>query len=379
MKNNKNKHMKKFILMFVGFCLMSHSSLIGQNYIKAENLKWNEITLNEKHWQFEDSFEIIDLNNDSSIKIEGKSVSKIKLKGNFSVKIKFKDASWPTILFNKNDSATYEEVYLRIFRSGMPEAIQYIPVLKGFAPWRIYGFEQAVAKYNSGWNTCRVDVVNGSAYVFINDEKEPSLTMKQLRHNAEGGYVGFGTLYGSATISYFKYAKIDSEIKINLPKDKEIISEWKVSQAFSLSQEALNIGQSLEKFSYPKEKKLNTVLWEDIKTEYDGILNISKYRENKDSKGNANYIYAKSIISTETEKTVKLTFGYCDFAVIYLNGEFVYSGFIPLKSKNDFLRAKMDNQIQLDLISGENELLIISSGYDNRKEDGGWGIFAKIE
>jgi hypothetical protein len=372
--------MKKLILMITSFCLIGHSSLIGQNYIKTENLKWNEITLNEKYWEFEDSFEIITPNNNPSIKIEGKAVSKIKLEGNFSVEIRFKDASWPAIFFNRNDSASYEEVYLRIFRSGMPEAIQYIPVLKGFAPWRIYGFEQAVAEYNPGWNTLRVDVVNGSAYIFINNEKDPSLTVKQLRHDTEGGYVGFGTLYRSATISYFKYAKIDSEIKINLQKDKGIISEWKVSQAFSLSsQEAVNIGKSLEKFIYPREKKLNTVLWEDIKTEYDGILNISKYRENKDSKGNANYIYAKSIISTEAEKTVKLTFGYCDFAVIYLNGEFVYSGFIPLKNKNDFLRAKMDNQIQLNLIPGENELLIISSGYDNRKEDGGWGIFAKIK
>ncbi len=371
--------MKKFILVLTGFCLIGHSSLMGQNYIKTENLKWNEITLNEKHWQFEDSFEIIDPNNDPSIKIEGKAVSKIKLEGNFSIEIRFKDASWPTVFFNKNDSTTYEEVYLRIFNSGMPEAIQYIPVLKGFAPWRVYGFEQAAAEYNSGWNTCRVDVVNGSAYVFINNEKDPSLTVKQLRLDTDGGYVGFGTLYRSATISYFKYAKIDSEIKISLPEDKGIISEWEVSQAFSLSQEAVNIGRSLEKFSYPKEKKLNTVLWEDIKTEYDGILNISKYRENKDSTGNANYVYAKSMIATETEKTVELTFGYCDFVAIYLNGQFVYSGFIPLKSKNGFLRGKMDNQIQLDLISGENELLIISSGYDNLKEDGGWAIFAKIE
>ena len=66
-------------------------------------------------------------------------------------------------------------------------------------------------------------------------------------------------------------------------------------------------------------------------------------------------------------------------AAVYLNGEFVYSGFIPLKGKDAFVRLKKNNRIQLNLIPGENELLIISSGYDNDNEDGGWGIFAKIE
>ena len=81
--------------------------------------------------------------------------------------------------------------------------------------------------------------------------------MKKLRHNTKGGYFGFGTLYGSVTLSYFKYAKIESKIKYNLPKANGVISEWEVSQAFSLSKETVNIGQSLEKFSYPKEKKLH--------------------------------------------------------------------------------------------------------------------------
>ena len=65
--------MKKFKLIIVGFCLIGHPSLLGQNYIKTENLKWNEIALNEKYWQFEDSIEIIDPNNNPSIKIEGRS------------------------------------------------------------------------------------------------------------------------------------------------------------------------------------------------------------------------------------------------------------------------------------------------------------------
>lgn len=371
--------MKKFVLIIIGFCLTGQLSLMGQNYIKAENLEWNEIILNEKNWQFEESFEIIDTVNNPSIKFKGKAVSKIKFEGNFTVEIRFKNASWPAIFLNIMDSANYEEIYFRIFRSGKPEAIQYVPVTRKFTPWRIYGFEQAAAEYNPGWNTLRIDVINGSAYVFINDEKEPSYTVKQLRNNMDGGYFGFGALSGFATISYFRYAKIDSEIKYKLPKDEGIISEWKVSQAFGLSQEAANIGESLEKFSYPKDTKLSTIIWEDLKTDYDGILNISIYRENKDSTGNANYIYAKSMISTETEKTVKLTFGYCDLAAVYLNGEFVYSGFIPLKGKDGFVRLNKDNQIQLNLIPGENELLIISSGYDNYKEDGGWGIFAKIE
>jgi hypothetical protein len=365
--------------MFAGFCLIGHSSLIGQHYTKTENLKWNEITFNEKNWYFEENFEIINTENNPSINIKGKATSKIKIEGNYSVEIRFKDASWPAIFFNKVDSENYEKIYLRIFRSGKPEAIQYVPVMKKFTPWRIYGFEQAAAEYNPDWNTFRIDVVNGSAYVFINDQEDPSYTVKQVRNKMNGGYVGFGALYGSATISHFKYAKIDSEIKYTLPKDEGIISEWKVSQAFSLSQEASNIGESLEKFSYPKDKILNTVLWEDLKTDYDGILNVSRYRENKDSTGNANYIYAKSLISTELGKKVKLTFGYCDLAAVYLNGELVYSGFIPLKGKDTFVRLKKNNRILLDLIPGENELLIISSGYDYYKENGGWGIYAKIE
>ena len=61
-----------------------------------------------------------------------------------------------------SEAANYEEVYLRQHKSGLPDAIQYTPVLRTGRNWQIYngpGFTGAVEIPKDRWFHLRLEVI----------------------------------------------------------------------------------------------------------------------------------------------------------------------------------------------------------------------------
>ena len=89
-----------------------------------------------------------------------------------------------------DDGANGEWVYLRQHKSGLPDAIQYTPVLNTGANWQIYngpGFTAAVDIPKDVWFHLRVEVTGAQAKLYVKDMDHPALVMNDLKSGVQQG------------------------------------------------------------------------------------------------------------------------------------------------------------------------------------------------
>src|SRR5678816_2158855 len=97
------------------------------------------------------------------------------------------------------DGATAEWVYLRQHKSGLPDAMQYSPVLKTGLNWQIYngtGFTGAVDIPQAAWFHVRLEVTGAQARLFVKDMEKPALVMDDLKSGIQKGQVALAVLIG---------------------------------------------------------------------------------------------------------------------------------------------------------------------------------------
>jgi hypothetical protein len=94
-----------------------------------------------------------------------------------------RDRSFSGIIFHLDEeNMHYNEVYYRNHKSGFPDALQYTPVFYEFNNWQLYPEHQkAIQLKKSGWNHLKIEVINGTMKVYVNDNKEPSMEVLQLK------------------------------------------------------------------------------------------------------------------------------------------------------------------------------------------------------
>jgi hypothetical protein len=98
--------------------------------------------------------------------------------------------------------ANYEEVYLRQHKSGLPDAMQYTPVLNTGRNWQIYngpGFTGAVDIPKGVWFHLRLEVVGAQAKLYVKDmdRDKPALVMNDLKSGVQKGQVALYVLTGA--------------------------------------------------------------------------------------------------------------------------------------------------------------------------------------
>src|SRR5215469_7829362 len=74
--------------------------------------------------------------------------------------------------------ANYEEVYLRQHKSGLPDAMQYTPVLNTGRNWQLFngpGFTGAVDIPRDVWFHLRLEVTGAQARLYVKDMDKPAL------------------------------------------------------------------------------------------------------------------------------------------------------------------------------------------------------------
>ena len=367
--------MKKIKITHIVICLLYSYPLYAQSYNPPAQLDWHNVPLTDAHWDFQRSFESITVEDSQAIKMRGLAISRFALDKNFALEMVARDSHWGCLMFHVHDVNTFEHVYFRTPSSGNGEALQYSPTVRGINPWRLYESEQAAAVYNPGWNTFRIDVINGSAYVFVNNGPQPVHIVPKLRLPKSGQRIGFGALFGTVTVKQLRYAKIVSDAVMSpLPGEKGLIESWQISQAFNLLDADNDFSKALMNYSYPRQPRIDSIHWTPVQSEYDGVLNLMNYHPPTNEQGWAHCVYAKTNVSTPTAVTKKLAFGYCDLATVFLNGKLIYSGFQPLRDQKHYFRMKQVEAIDLPLEAGDNELLVITSG----DAVSGWGILGKI-
>ena len=286
-----------------------------------------------------------------------------------------------------NDGADAEWIYLRQHKSGLPDAMQYTPVLNTGLNWQIYngpGFTAAMDIPRNEWFHMRLVVTGAQAKFYARDMEKPALVMDDLKSGVQKGQVALAVLTGATYFSNFEIRTTDeAPWQRHLPPmPAGTLTNWKISTSFdALSR---NLEQPLT------TEETNTIKWQEVKAEAPGFVVLYRYREaphprvtfaNDFSKRlepqpGMKVLYARTNIESDQEQVKKLYLGYSDDVSVFLNGKILYRGRSAQNFRDPgFLGiVNADNDIvYLPLKKGSNELLLAVS-----ELGGGWGFIGRL-
>ena len=380
-----NKCSLKFLVPTLTVFLFSVTSILGQPQtppIHVDSLTWDlqgQVNITEHHGRkcfamnggeailknFELRDGVIDVDAEAT---EGRGFFGIEFRAN-------------------NDSGKSEFVYLRPHKSGLPDAIQYTPILGGGFNWQIYngtGFTGAVDIPKDEWFHIRLEVSGAQAKLYVTDMEKPVLVMDDLKSGVQKGQIGFAVLLGKTYFSNFKIRSTpDAAWERHLPSmEQNIITNWSISPSYDA------LAHNLESSLKPSEE--DTINWRDVKAEPPGFVVLYRYYEaphlrvsfaNDFSKRlepqpGMKVVYAKTIIHSDKEETKKLYIGYSDDVSVFLNGKILFRGRSAQYFRDPGFLGIVNPEndaVYLPLKQGNNELMLAVS-----ELGGGWGFICRL-
>jgi hypothetical protein len=174
------------------------------------------------------------------------------------------------------DGANAEWIYLRQHKSGLPDAMQYTPVLNTGANWQIYngpGFTGAVDIPRDVWFHLRLEMVGAQAKFYVKDMDKPALVMNDLKSGVQKGQVALHVLTGATYFSNFEIRTTpDAAWERRLPPmPPGTVTRWSLSPSYDA------LARNLELPLTPSES--DAIRWQDVEAEPPGFVVIYRYRE----------------------------------------------------------------------------------------------------
>jgi hypothetical protein len=286
-----------------------------------------------------------------------------------------------------NDGANAEWIYLRQHKSGLPDALQYTPVLNTGLNWQIYngpGFTGAMDIPKDVWFHLRLEVVGAQAKLYVNDLDKPALVMDDLKSGVQKGQVALAVLTGATYFANFAIQLTpDAAWERRLPpRASGTLTKWSLSPAFDA------LERNLEKPVPASESE--AMRWQDVEAEPPGLVVINRYRESPhprvsfandfskrlDPQPGMKVVYARTRIDSDRDQVKKLYIGYSDDVSVFLNGQILFRG----RSAQNFrdpgflgiVNAEND-AVYLPLKKGSNDLMLAVS-----ELGGGWGFACRL-
>src|ERR1043165_5269311 len=286
-----------------------------------------------------------------------------------------------------DDDANGEWVYLRQHKSGLPDAIQYTPVLNTGLNWQIYngpGFTAAVDIPKGVWFHLRVEVAGAQAKLYVKDMDKPALIMNDLKSGVQQGRIALAVLTGATYFSNFEVHETQAVTweRHNPVMPPDNLTKWSISPAYDAL--ARNLERPLIK------AEINTIQWQDVEAEPPGFVVLYRYREaphlrvsfaNDFSKRlepqpGMKLVYAKTTIESDRSEVKKLYIGYSDDVSVFLNGRILYRGRSAQYFRDPGFLGIMNPEndvVYLSLRKGHNELVLAVS-----EIGGGWGFICRL-
>ncbi|HEX7288557.1 MAG TPA: hypothetical protein VF532_20400 [Candidatus Angelobacter sp.] len=281
----------------------------------------------------------------------------------------------------------YEEVYLRQHKSGLPDAMQYTPVLSTGRNWQIYngpGFTAAVDIPKDVWFHLRLEVAGAQAKLYVKDMDKPALVMNDLKSGVQKGQVALYDLTGATYFSNFEVRTTpDAAWERRLPPMlPNTLTKWGLSPVYDALQ------RNLERPLSPQESA--AIEWQNVEAEPPGLVVIYRYREaphprvtfqgdfskRLEPQLGMKVIYARTRIDSDRDQVKKLYIGYSDDVSVFLNGKILYRG----RSAQGFrdpgflgIVNPENDAVYLPLKKGSNELMLAIS-----ELGGGWGFICQL-
>ncbi len=285
------------------------------------------------------------------------------------------------------DGATAEEVYLRQHKSGLPDAMQYTPILGAGRNWQLYngqGFTGAVDIPKDVWFRLRLEVTGAQARLYVGDTTSPALVMTDLKSGLRKGQVALFTLTGETCFSRFQIRSTPATAwqRRPPPMPQGTLTRWSLSPAYDAL--ARNLEQPLSRV------ERDSVRWQEVEAEAPGLVTISRYRQSPqvrvtfqrdfsrrlEPQPGMKVVYARTTIASDREQVRKLLIGYSDDVSVFLNGRILYRG----RSAQGFrdpgflgIVSPENDVVYLPLRKGENELMLAVS-----ELGGGWGFVCRL-
>ena len=285
------------------------------------------------------------------------------------------------------DGANYEEVYLRQHKSGLPDAMQYTPVLNTGRNWQIYngpGFTGAVDIPKDVWFHLRLEVAGAQAKLYVKDMDSPALVMTDLKSGVQKGQVALYDLAGATYFSNFEIRTTpDAPWERHLPPMAPgTLTNWSLSPSYDA------LARNLERPLAPSESR--AIHWQDVEAEPPGFVILYRYREaphptvtfqgdfskRLEPQPGMKVIYARTSIDSDRDQVKKLYLGYSDDVSVFLNGKILYRG----RSAQGFrdpgflgIVNPENDAAYLPLKKGSNELMLAVS-----ELGGGWGFICRL-
>jgi hypothetical protein len=286
-----------------------------------------------------------------------------------------------------DDGANAEWVYLRQHKSGLPDAMQYTPVLHTGLNWQIYngpGFTGAVDIPKDAWFHLRLEVVGAQAKLYVADMDKPALMMNDLKSGVQKGQVALADLIGATYFSNFEIRTVpDAAWERHLPPmPPGTLTKWSLSPSYDA------LARNLERPLSPSES--HAIPWQKVEAEPPGFVVIYRYREaphprvsfqsdfstRMQPQPGMKVIYARTTVDSDRDQVKKLYIGYSDDVSVFLNGQILFRG----RSAQSFrdpgflgiVNAEND-AVYLPLKKGTNELMLAVS-----ELGGGWGFICRL-
>jgi hypothetical protein len=286
------------------------------------------------------------------------------------------------------EGANYEEIYLRQHKSGLPDAMQYTPVLKTGRNCQLFngpGFTGKVDIPKGEWFHLRFDVKGAQAKLYVKDMEKPTLVMDDLKSGVEKGQVALFTLTGETYFTNFVVKRMpDAPWERHLPAmQANTITKWSISPAYD------GLARNLERPL--TEAESSAIQWQDVEAEAPGFVVLYRYRDaphpqvtfqgdfskRLEPQPGMKVLYARTKIESEREQMKKLEIGYSDDVSVFLNGKILYRG----RSAQGFrdpgflgIVNPENDAVYLALKKGSNELMLAVS-----ELGGGWGFICRLE
>ena len=286
------------------------------------------------------------------------------------------------------DGMNGEWVYLRQHKSGLPDAMQYTPVLGTGLNWQIYngpGFTAAVDIPRETWFHLRLEVAGAQGKFFVKDMEKPVLVMNDLKSGVQKGQVALAVLTGATYFSNFEIrATPDAPwVRHEPPMPPGTLTKWSISQ--SLDALARNLERPLS------ADETRAMQWQDVQAEPPGFVVLYRYREAPHPRVSfqadfstrlrpqpgMKVLYARTTIDSDGDQVKKLEIGYSDDVSVFLNGRILWRG----RSAQAFRDPRFlgivnpeNDAVYLPLKKGANELVLALS-----ELGGGWGFIARLQ
>ena len=293
------------------------------------------------------------------------------------------------ILFRMDTAGSFGEwVYLRPHKSGLPDAMQYTPMLNGGANWQLYngpGFTGAVDIPAGVWYHLRLQIAGAQARLYVGDTTRPALVMDDLKSGMEKGQIALYVLTGRTGFSNFTWRRTpDAPWERHWPPMAAgAITRWSISPSYDA------LARNLERPLTRAES--DTIPWQSVEAEPPGLVALYRYRQaphlrvtfqsdystRLQPQPGTRVLYARTTIDAERDELKRLAIGYSDEVRVFLNGRILWRG----RSAQSFrdpgflgIVSADDDAVYLPLHKGRNELVLALS-----ELGGGWGFICRLE